>query len=75
MTLQTIESHIVKLYEISKITLQDILKYSTLEKLKNIKSVIEKNNLDKDKLSPIKELCPNNINYFDIKICLALLLK
>jgi hypothetical protein len=51
------------------------MKYSSLDKLKNIKSIIEKNNLDKDKLSPIKEVCPNNINYFDIKICLALLEK
>lgn len=75
MTLQTIESHIVKLYEFWKISIWEIMKYSELDKLKNIKSIIISNNLEKDKLSPIKELCPPNINYFDIKICLALLLK
>lgn len=75
MTLQTIETHITKLYEFWKIGLHDIMKYSELDKLKNIKSIIEKNNLELDKLSPIKDLCPWNINYFDIKICLCLIGK
>ena len=75
MTLQTIETHITKLYEFWKIGLHDIMKYSDFDKLKNIKSIIEKNNLELDKLAPIKELCPWNINYFDIKICLCLMEK
>jgi hypothetical protein len=34
------------------------MKYSSFDKLGNIKSIIEKNNLELDKLSPIKDLCP-----------------
>jgi hypothetical protein len=45
MTLQTIEEHIVKLYGFNKLTLSEILKYSSLEKLKKIKEVIKTNNL------------------------------
>lgn len=75
LSITTIETHITKLYEFWKIGLQDVMKYSSLDKLKNIKSIIEKNNLELDKLSPIKDLCPSNINYFDIKICLVMIGK
>lgn len=75
MTLQTIEEHIVKLYSFNKLTLSDILKYSSLDKLKKVKEVIKKENLSSDKLKPIKEMLNDDINYFDIKIALSMIEK
>jgi uncharacterized protein YpbB len=51
------------------------MKFSDFSKLKKIKEIIEKNKLDITKLSPIKELCPPDIAYFDIKISLAMIEK
>jgi ATP-dependent DNA helicase RecQ len=72
---QTIESHIVKLYEFWKINLWEILTFTMIEKLKKIKDIVAKNNLDTTKLQPIKELCDESITYFDIKIAIALIEK
>ncbi len=75
MTLQTIEEHIIKLYSFNKLTLSEILKYSSLDKLKKVKEVIKKESVPTDKLKPIKEMLSNDINYFDIKIALAMVEK
>lgn len=75
MTLQTIEEHIIKLYSFNKLTLSEILKYSSLDKLKKVKEVIKKESVPTDKLKPIKEMLGNDINYFDIKIALAMVEK
>lgn len=72
---QTIEDHIVKLYNFDKLSLAEIMKFSDFSKLKNIKEVIISNKLDITKLAPIKEKCSPNINYFDIKIALAMIVK
>lgn len=72
---QTIEDHIVKLYNFDKLSLAEIMKFSNFSKLKSIKEVIISNKLDITKLSPIKEKCPPDINYFDIKISLAMTRK
>ncbi|MDD5213742.1 MAG: RecQ family ATP-dependent DNA helicase [Candidatus Gracilibacteria bacterium] len=72
---QTIEDHIVKLYNFDKLSLAEIMKFSDFSKLKKVKEIIEKNKLDITKLSPIKELCPPDIAYFDIKISLAMMDK
>lgn len=75
MTLQTIEEHIVKLYSFNKLTLSEILKYSSLEKLRKVKEVVKTNNLWSDKLKPIKDLLSSDISYFDLKIALAMIEK
>lgn len=72
---QTIEDHIVKLYNFDKLSLAEIMKFSDFSKLKSIKEIIISNKLDITKLSPIKELCSPDINYFDIKISLAMTRK
>ncbi len=46
-----------------------------IEKLKKIKDILTKNNLDTTKLQPIKELCDESITYFDNKIAIALIEK
>ncbi len=73
--IQTIEWHIVKLYEFWKISLQEIMNFSDLETLKEIKKNIQENNLEPNLLQPIKEKCHPNTTYFDIKICLAVMEK
>ncbi len=75
LSLQTIEWHIVKLYEFWKLSLNDILKFSNLQTLKQIKQVINDNELDLTKIQPIKNLLPKDITYFDIKIAIALIRK
>lgn len=75
MTLQTIEEHIVKLYGFNKLTLSEILKYSSLEKLKKVKEVVKTNNLSSDKLKPIKDMLSSDVSYFDVKIGLAMIEK
>ena len=72
---QTIEEHIVKLYNFDKLSLSEIMKFSEISKLKQIKEVINLNKLDITKLLPIKEKCSPDINYFDIKISLAMIWK
>lgn len=75
MTLQTIEEHIVKIYGFNKLTLSEILKYSSLEKLKKIKEVVKINNLSSEKLKPIKDMLSSDVSYFDVKIALAMIEK
>ncbi|MFK7779668.1 MAG: helix-turn-helix domain-containing protein, partial [Candidatus Gracilibacteria bacterium] len=76
----TIESHIVKLYELGDIVLTDIMKYSNFTNLKAIKTVII-DDLDgvSNPLKPIKEILENNgskkISYFEIKIAIAMMEK
>lgn len=76
----TIWTHIVVLYEKSKIKLFDILKITSLEKLKIIKDVVIKEfSWGIDWLSQIKEKLAefwyNEINYFEIRLCLSMLEK
>lgn len=75
MTLQTIEEHIVKLYGLNKLTLSEILKYSSLEKLKKVKDVVKKENFSGEKLKPIKDMLSGDVSYFDVKIALAMIEK
>lgn len=75
LSLQTIEWHIVSLYEFDKLTLVWVLKYSTIDHLKEVKKAIKKNKLDPNKLKPIKELVPSDISYFDIKLAIAMINK
>ncbi len=78
ITIQTLESHIIKLYEIWEILLSEIIKLTSFSKLKLIKEVIN-NNLwwNTQPLKPIKEELENNwkkdISYFDIKIAIAMM--
>lgn len=73
--LQTIEEHIVKLYIFNKLTLSEVLKYSTIDKLKKVKEVLKNNSLNKDKLKTIKEMLSSDISYFDIKIAISMIEK
>jgi uncharacterized protein YpbB len=75
MTLQTIQDHIIKLYGFNKITLSEILKYSSLEKLKKVREVVKKQDGNIEGLKYIKELISSDISYFDIKIALAMIEK
>lgn len=75
MTEQTIQDHIVKLYNFNKLTLSEILKYSSLEKLKSIREVVKKENFNSEWLKAIKEMLTSDISYFDIKIALAMIEK
>ncbi len=75
-TSQTIEEHLIKLYTIWEISLNEIMNFSTLENLKLIKWVIGKNKLDLTKLKPIKDETDklnSKISYFEIKICIAMI--
>lgn len=75
--LQTVEAHIVKLYEMWELKLSDLLNFSSFWKLKDIKSVIDSENLYLDKLKPIKQSLEINwkkeISYFDIKIAISMI--
>jgi len=76
----TIESHIVKLYEIWELWLTDIMKFSTFSNLNTIKSIIIwELNWVVDPLKPIKEalenISKNDISYFEIKIAIAMIEK
>lgn len=72
VTLQTIQSHIIKLYEFDKIQLNKIMSYTSMEKLNQVK---EKITWEGQKLSEIKQLLSDDITYFDIKIAIAMLEK
>jgi ATP-dependent DNA helicase RecQ len=76
----TIESHIVKLYENSNLSLMDILKLITLANIKKVKEVIkEKFWWNIETLKPIKEelekIWEKNIPYFEIKMAIAMMWK
>ena len=79
-TEMTIENHILKLYELSKISLTDLLNYSSISNLKKIKNIIIwELDWDISALKPIKESLEKawnrEINYFEIKICISMLEK
>lgn len=75
----TIESHIVKLYEIWELWLTNIMKYTSFSNLKKVKEVISENSLETSTLKPIKEELEknnkNDISYFDIKIAISMIEK
>lgn len=80
ISLQTIEQHIIHLYESGELSLFEILKLSELEKLKTVKLLVESDALiDNLALKPIKEILQDegrsDISYFDIKLALALIEK
>lgn len=76
----TIETHLVKLYEDWNLWLIDLLKIAKLENLKKIKEVV--NNYFSWKVEALRgvkdkleELWFNNANYFEIKVCIAMIEK
>ncbi len=76
----TIESHIVKLYEDSQLSLMDILKLVKFANIKKVKEIInEKLWGNIETLKPIKDelekVWEKEISYFDIKICIAMMGK
>jgi ATP-dependent DNA helicase RecQ len=75
--LQTIEDHIIKLYDVSKISLSQILEYVNLWNLKIVKNIL--NEIEVDKLRPIKDLLEEkwykNIPYFEIKTAIVMMKK
>ena len=76
----TIESHIVKMYEIWELSLMDVLKLVTLSNIKKIKEVIkEKLWWNIEALKPIKEQLEKSwektITYFEIKMAIAMMSK
>ncbi len=73
--IQTIETHVVKLYENGKISLAEILVFSDIKKLQSIQQLIEQHNLSTETLQPIKNICDVKVTYFDIKIAIALIKK
>lgn len=80
LTIQTIETHMIKLYELWKIWLADIMKLSPFSSLQKVKNIITKDFLGiVDKLKPIKDKCEETgekeISYFDIKVAIALIEK
>jgi ATP-dependent DNA helicase RecQ len=76
----TIESHIVKLYELNELWLSDIMKLTIFSNLKLVKQVIE-NGLKWviNQLKPIKDKLEEQgnkeVSYFDIKIAIAMMDK
>ncbi len=78
LTKQTIEWHIIWLYSEWKISLFNVMKLSELEKLKFIKDFLMNSKIEVTKLSEIKaevDKVRNDINYVDIKLCLAMIEK
>jgi superfamily II DNA helicase RecQ len=75
--LRTIEDHIVKLYNVSKISLNEVLNYVDLWNLKIVKNVL--NGIESDKLRPIKDVLKEKwygeISYFEIKIAIIMIEK
>ncbi len=80
LTLSTVESHIIRLYEIGKISIIQILKFTQIWKVQAIKSHIqeyfpnwvEKLRELKDSLEQVWKI---QVAYFDIKIALAMIEK
>lgn len=80
MTINTIESHLIKLFETEKLTRDDLLKIANVSNVTKVQEIIKSYFNDKiDKLRPIKdkleELWFNKINYFEIKVGISLLNK
>lgn len=78
LTKQTIEWHIISLYSLWKIQLFEVMKLSDLDKLKFVKNFLLNSKTEINKLSEIKteiEKKRNDINYVDIKLCLAMIEK
>ncbi|MDP5038821.1 MAG: helix-turn-helix domain-containing protein, partial [Candidatus Gracilibacteria bacterium] len=73
--LQTIESHMIKLYEFGKINISQIMTFSQIGKLKQIKKIILENDFELDKIQPIKNKLGEEYSYFDIKIALSMIGK
>ena len=78
--MMTIESHIVKLYEDSQLSLMDIMKLVEFWSIKKIKEIIKENLWwNTEALKPIKEELEKSwekdISYFDIKIAIAMMWK
>ncbi len=73
---QTIESHIVDLYERENLELAKILPLSNIEKLKIIKTCVEKNFPNGvERLRELKDQLPKKISYFDIHLSIAMMKK
>lgn len=80
MTSQTIEWHIIKLYEDNNLWLVDLLKIIKLENIKKVKEIFLNNFAWKlEKLRELKEkleeLWLEHITYFEIRVCLAMIGK
>ena len=80
MTPITIETHIVKLYETWGLSLMNILKLTNLDNMEFIKKVVTDYFWgNTEKLKPIKEklekLGRKDISYFDIKLCLVMIVR
>jgi RecQ family ATP-dependent DNA helicase len=80
MWLQTIEWHVVKLYEMWKLWLTDMMKYASFSNLKIVKEIINSEfDWMVDSLKPVKEKIEEkwnkDISYFDIKIAISMIWK
>ena len=78
MTSQTIESHIVKLYEQWDLSLPELMKLVSFSNLKSVKEVINtKLSGITEPLKPIKDELikqgKKDISYFDIKVAIAMI--
>lgn len=76
----TIETHIVKLYEIWELWLWEIMKFSSFSKLMSVKNIInDVLNKKIEQLKPVKQaledIWKKDITYFDIKIAIAMMDK
>ncbi len=77
LSLVTIETHIVKMYESWDISLIDVLKLVSLSNIKKVKEIIDtKFAWETELLKPIKQELENSwektISYFDIKMAVAM---
>ena len=80
MTTNTIESHLIKLFETGKLTTVDLLKIANTSNVTKVQEIIKSDFADNtDKLRPIKdkivELGFWEITYFEIKVAISLQTK
>ncbi|MCK9272236.1 RecQ family ATP-dependent DNA helicase [Candidatus Gracilibacteria bacterium] len=80
MTTNTIESHLIKLFETGKLTTVDLLKIANTSNVTKVQEIIKSDFADNtDKLRPIKdkivELGFGEITYFEIKVAISLQTK
>ncbi|EKD66017.1 MAG: hypothetical protein ACD_49C00067G0003 [uncultured bacterium (gcode 4)] len=80
MTTNTIESHLIKLYETGKLVTVDLLKIANTSNVTKVQEIIKSDFADNtDKLRPIKDKLEElgfwEINYFEIKVAISLLLR
>lgn len=80
MTTNTIESHLIKLYETEKLTRDDLLKIANISNVTKVQEIIKSDFADNtDKLRPIKDKLEElgfwGITYFEIKVAILLLLR